>query len=254
MNYHWNWKIFADPAPDGTGTYMDSLLSGLGWTLTTALLAWSIAVVLGVVVGVLKTTESKVARRMAFAYIELFRNIPLLVQMFIWYFVVPELLPGSTGHWLKTLSNGPLVAAVICLGFFTSARIAVQVSAGIDSLPRGQRAAAKALGLRGRQIYRYVLLPVAGRRMLLPLTNEFLNNMKNTSVALTIGLVELTASARSMQEFSYQVFEAFTAATLIYLVVNLSAVGAIRLIESAVMPDRSFRGRLQRKRQAAHHA
>ncbi|MFD4840956.1 amino acid ABC transporter permease [Achromobacter sp. NPDC058515] len=254
MNYHWNWGIFGDPAPDGTGTYMDSLLSGLGWTLTTAFLAWAIAMVLGVVVGVLKTTESTMARRMAFGYIELFRNIPLLVQMFVWYFVLPELLPSAAGYWLKTLSDGPFVAAVVCLGFFTSARVAVQVSAGIDALPRGQRAAAKALGLRTWQIYRYVLLPVAGRRMLLPLTNEFLNNLKNTSVGLTIGLVELTASARSMQEFSFQVFEAFTAVTLIYLAVNLSAVGVMRLVESAVIPDRSFRGLLPRTRRVTRHA
>lgn len=254
MNYHWNWMIFGDPAPDGTGTYMDSLLSGLGWTLTTALLAWAIAMMLGVIVGVLKTTESTAARRLAFAYIELFRNIPLLVQMFVWYFVIPDLVPGALGYWLKTLSNGPFVAAVVCLGFFTSARVAVQVSAGIDALPRGQRAAAKALGLRTWQIYRYVLLPVAGRRMLLPLTNEFLNNIKNTSVGLTIGLIELTASARSMQEFSFQVFEAFTAATLIYLIVNLSAVGVMRLIESAVIPGRPTRGQIRSNQQVTPHA
>ncbi len=254
MNYHWNWLIFSDTAPDGTGTYMDSLLSGLGWTLTTALLAWAIAMILGVFVGVMKTTESVTARRLAFAYIEIFRNIPLLVQMFVWYFVVPELLPGPVGTWIKMLSNGPFVAAVVCLGFFTSARVAVQVSAGIDALPRGQRAAAKALGLRTPQIYRYVLLTVAGRRMILPLTNEFLNNIKNTSVGLTIGLVELTASARSMQEFSFQVFEAFTAATLIYLVVNLSAVGIMRLIEISVTPGRTLGSLLQRNRQVAPHA
>lgn len=254
MNYHWNWKIFGDPAPDGTGTFMDSLLSGLGWTLTTALLAWAIAMALGVTVGILKTTDSKAARRLAFAYIELFRNIPLIVQMFVWYFVVPELLPSALGYWLKTLSNGPFVAAVICLGFFTSARVAVQVSAGIDSLPKGQRAAARALGLRSAQVYRYVLLPVAGRRMLPPLTNEFLNNIKNTSVGLTIGLVELTASARSMQEFSFQVFEAFTAATLIYMAVNLSAVGIMRLLEWTLVPGRALPKLFRRNRQVSRHA
>jgi glutamate/aspartate transport system permease protein len=232
MNYHWNWRIFGQPAPDGSGTFADSLLSGLGWTLTTALLAWCFALLLGTGVGILKTTESSAARKLSFGYIELFRNIPLLVQMFVWYFVVPDLLPGAAGHWLKSLSNGPLVASVICLSFFTSARVAVQVSAGIDSIPKGQRAAAKALGLRTAQIYRHVLMPVAARRMLPPLTNEFLSNIKNTSVGLTIGLVELTASARSMQEFSFQVFEAFTAATAIYVVVNLSAIGAMKLVEA----------------------
>lgn len=241
MNYNWNWHIFRETAPDGAGTYLQSLLAGLGWTVVTALSAWCIAVVLGTAVGILKTTASRPARRLAFGYIELFRNIPLLVQMFVWYFVVPEIVPRATGLWLKGLSSGPFVAAVICLGLFTSARVAVQVSAGIDSLPRGQRAAGKALGMREWQIYRHVLLPVAGRRILPPLTNEFLSNIKNTSVALTIGLVELTASARSMQEFSFQVFEAFTAATIIYLIVNLLAIGLMKLIEIAATPGREPR-------------
>lgn len=241
MNYNWNWAIFNETAPDGAGTYLHSLMAGLGWTIATALSAWCIALLLGTAVGILKTTTSRPAQRFAFGYIELFRNIPLLVQMFVWYFVVPELVPRETGLWLKGLSNGPFVTAVICLGLFTSARVAVQVSAGIDSLPRGQRPAGRALGMREWQIYRYVLLPVAGRRILPPLTSEFLNNLKNTSVALTIGLVELTASARSMQEFSFQVFEAFTAATIIYLVVNLIAIGLMKMVEVAVTPGRAPR-------------
>ncbi|WP_322012685.1 amino acid ABC transporter permease [Paraburkholderia sp. J12] len=241
MNYHWNWAIFNETAPDGTGTYLHSLIAGLGWTIATALSAWCIALVIGTAVGILKTTASRPARRLAFGYIELFRNIPLLVQMFVWYFVVPEMVPHATGLWLKGLSDGSFVAAVVCLGLFTSARIAVQVSAGIDSLPRGQRAAGNALGMREWQVYRYILLPVAGRRILPPLTNEFLSNIKNTSVALTIGLVELTASARSMAEFSFQVFEAFTAATIIYLVVNLFAIGLMKAVEVAAAPGRAPR-------------
>jgi glutamate/aspartate transport system permease protein len=243
MNYHWNWAIFNDTAPDGSGTYLHSLMVGLGWTVVTALVAWCIALLIGTAIGILKTTASRPARRLAFGYIELFRNIPLLVQMFVWYFVVPELVPHAMGNWLKGLNNGPFVAAVVCLGLFTSARVAVQVSAGIDSLPRGQRAAGRALGMREWQIYRHVLLPVAARRILPPLTNEFLSNIKNTSVALTIGLMELTASARSMGEFSFQVFEAFSAATIIYLVVNLLAIGLMKAVEVAAAPGRSPRTR-----------
>jgi len=234
MNYNWNWRIFWEPSPDAVGTYMDTLLSGLYWTLATALLAWIMALVLGAVIGTLRTLPNRLVVRLANAYVELFRNIPLLVQMFLWFFVMPELVPASLGNWLKQLPNAPFVTAVLSLGFFTSARVAVQVSAGIGSLPRGQKMAGTALGLTLFQTYRYVLLPMAFRIIIPPLTSEFLNVIKNSAVALTIGLMELTARARSMQEFSFQVFEAFTAATIIYVLVNVVVVNLMRFIERKV--------------------
>jgi glutamate/aspartate transport system permease protein len=224
MNYNWNWHIFWEESPDATGTYLDTLLSGLTWTMSTALCAWAMALVLGIFVGTVRTLPGKWTGRLASAYIELFRNIPLLVQMFLWYFVVPELLPEAIGNWMKSLPNASFVTAVISLGFFTSARIAVQVSAGIGSFPQGQMQAAMALGLGMPQVCRYVLLPQALRILIPPLTNEFLNIIKNSAVALTIGLMELTARTRAMQEFSFQVFEAFTAATLIYVAVNIGVL------------------------------
>nr|WP_314623398.1 amino acid ABC transporter permease [uncultured Noviherbaspirillum sp.] len=234
MNYNWNWRIFWEASPDGVGTYMDTLLSGLVWTLATALIAWIMALVLGAIIGTIRTMPNKLAVGLANAYVELFRNIPLLVQMFLWYFVMPELVPASIGGWLKSLPNAPFVTAVLCLGFFTSSRVAVQVSAGINSLPRGQKLAGTALGLTLPQTYRYVLLPMAFRIIVPPMTSEFLNIIKNSAVALTIGLMELTARARSMQEFSFQVFEAFTAATIIYILVNVIVVFLMRWIEKKV--------------------
>ena len=234
MNYNWNWRIFWEASPDGVGTYMDTLLSGLVWTLVTALLAWVMALILGAIIGTIRTMPNKLAVRLANGYVELFRNIPLLVQMFLWYFVMPELVPDSVGNWLKSLNNAPFVTAVLCLGFFTSSRVAVQVSAGINSLPRGQKLAGTALGLTLPQTYRYVLLPMAFRIIVPPMTSEFLNIIKNSAVALTIGLMELTARARSMQEFSFQVFEAFTAATIIYILVNVVVVFLMRWIEKRV--------------------
>ena len=234
MNYNWNWRIFWEASPDGVGTYMDTLLSGLIWTLTTALLAWVMALILGAIIGTIRTMPNKLAVHLANAYVELFRNIPLLVQMFLWYFVMPELVPAAAGNWLKSLHNVPFVTAVLCLGFFTSARVAVQVSAGINSLPHGQKLAGTALGLTLPQTYRYVLLPMAFRIIVPPMTSEFLNIIKNSAVALTIGLMELTARARSMQEFSFQVFEAFTAATIIYILVNVIVVFLMRWIEKRV--------------------
>lgn len=234
MNYNWNWGIFFEPSPEGVGTYLDMLLSGLRWTLATAMLAWFLALVLGLMVGVMRTLQSRAAQGLGNAYVELFRNIPLLVQLFLWFFVLPELLPRAAGLWLKQLPNAPFWTAVVGLGFYMSARIAEQVRSGIGALPRGQRLAGTALGLTTAQVYRYVLLPMAFRIILPPLTSEFLNTIKNTSVALTIGLLELTARARAIQEFSFQVFEAFTAATLLYLLVNAVVVFLMRRLEAWV--------------------
>jgi glutamate/aspartate transport system permease protein len=234
MNYNWNWGIFWEPSPEGAGTYFDMLLSGLKWTLATASLAWVLALLLGSVIGVLRTLPSKPANAVASAYVEFFRNIPLLVQLFLWFFVLPELLPRAAGLWLKQLPNAPFWTAAIGIGFYMSARVAEQLRAGIYALPRGQTMAAKALGLKTWQTYVYVLLPMAYRIILPPLTSEFLNTIKNTAVALTIGLLELTGRARSMQEFSFQVFEAFTAATILYLLVNAVVVVAMRFVEQRV--------------------
>jgi len=214
MKYNWNWGILLQPEPGGTGTYLHYLIVGLGWTLVTALAAWVIALLVGAIV----------------------RNIPLIVQMFLWFFVVPELLPKDLGDAIKQMPPpwSSYLPAVMCLGIFTSVRVAEQVRAGIQSLPRGQRMAAIAMGLTQAQSYRYVVLPQAFRIILPPLTSEFMNVIKNSSVALTIGLLELTGRARAMQEFSFQVFEAFAAATVIYLLTNLVVVLGMRMLERKV--------------------
>jgi glutamate/aspartate transport system permease protein len=184
----------------------------------------------------LRTTSIKWVLWVCAAYVEIFRNVPLLVQMFLWYFVLPELLPTALGDAMKQMPPpwGSYVPAVLCLGFYTSVRIAEQVRAGIQSLPRGQAMAGTALGLTLPQTYRYVLLPMCFRIIVPPLTSEFLNIIKNSSVALTIGLLELTGRAKSMQEFTFKVFEAFAAATVIYLLVNLVVVLLMRMLERRV--------------------
>ena len=236
MNYNWNWKIFWDMAADGTGTWGMTLFYGVLWSLAAALCAGLIAFLLGSFLGVIRTTPHKWLVRIGNAYVELFRNIPLLVQLFLWFFVLPELLPKGMGDSLKQMTPpwASFVPAVIGLGLFTAARVSEQVKAGIQSLSRGQLMAGTALGLTLPQTYRYVLLPMAYRIIMPPLTSETMNLIKNTSVALTIGLIELTAAARSLQEFTFQVFEAFTAATLIYIVVNLCVVTFMRWLEKSV--------------------
>jgi glutamate/aspartate transport system permease protein len=234
VNYHWNWSIFWDLSPDGVHTYWQTLLLGTGWTLLTGACAFAIALSFGSLIGVLRTTPSSFAVRFGNAYVELFRNIPLLVQMFLWYFVLPEVVPSAFGTWLKQLPNSSFYTATIALGLYMSARVAEQVRAGVLSLPRGQRQAALALGLTLPQTYAYVLLPMTYRIVMPPLTSELLNTIKNSAVALTIGLMELTARARAMQEFSFQVFEAFTAATVIYIVINMLVTYAMRLLERRI--------------------
>ena len=234
MKYNWNWGILLEVSPEGKGTYLDMLLSGLVWTLTTAFFAWILALLLGVCVGVLRSLPNRFGRGVGAAYVELFRNIPLLVQLFLWYFVMPELVPQEMGNWLKQLPNAAFYTAVVGLGLFMSARVAEQVRTGILSLPKGQQMAATALGMTTAQTYRYILLPIVFRVILPPLTSELLNTIKNTSVALTIGLMELTARARSMQEFSFQVFEAFTVATILYLITNMVVTLLMRKLEKSV--------------------
>jgi glutamate/aspartate transport system permease protein len=231
MNYHWNWAIFWAPNPEGTGNFLSSLLSGLWWTVVTALCAWTFALILGTVVGSIRTTPYRWAVRLGDGYVELFRNTPLLVQMLLWYFVLPELLAPAWGDALKQMPNAPFFTAVVCLSFFTSVRIAEQLKSGINALPRGQRSAATAMGLTLTQAYRHVLLPQAFRIILPPLTSEFLGIIKNTSVALTIGLMELTARTRAMESSTFQVFESFAAASVIYLLVNGVVAYAMRILE-----------------------
>jgi len=230
-----HWGIFLEQVPDGDGAWWQMLGSGLLWTLATAACAWVIAFTIGSAIGVARTTRSGWLVRCGDAYVEVFRNVPLIVQFFLWYFVVPGLIPAlqrAVSDMDPTLFQ--FETAVVCLGLFTAARIAEQVRAGILSLARGQRSAAYALGLGEAQTYRYVLLPMAFRIIMPPLTSEFLSTIKNTSVAITIGLIELTGAARAMQEFSFQVFEAFTGATVLYLLINLVVVIAMRFLERAV--------------------
>jgi glutamate/aspartate transport system permease protein len=224
--------IFLEQVPDGDGTWMASLMSGLGWTLAVAFFAWIFAFVVGSIVGVARTSEKRWLVRLGGAYVELFRNIPLLVQFFVWYFVIPGIVPAVKA-WVITLdpTEHQFVTAVVCLGFFTSSRIAEQVRSGIQALPRGQRNAGYALGLTTAQTYCYVLLPMAYRIIIPPLTSELMNLIKNTAVAYSIGLVELFFRTREMGEMTFRYFEAFGAATLIYVVIAMTANRLMAFIE-----------------------
>lgn len=237
MNYNWDWAMFFKPTGIGSEIYLDWFVSGLGWTIAIALAAWVIALLLGSLLGVLRTVPNRWVAGMATTYVEIFRNVPLLVQLFLWYFLVPDLLPEPLELWFKQDLNpatSAYISVVVCLGLFTAARVCEQVRTGIQALPKGQLGAARAMGLKLPQIYAYVLLPQAYRIIIPPLTSEFLNIFKNSSVASLIGLMELMAQTKQSAEFSANLFEAFTLATLIYFTLNMSLMLLMRVIERRV--------------------
>lgn len=235
MNYNWNWGVFFQETPDGDNQYWELLVEGLGWTLAVSAVAWIIAMVIGALIGTIRTTDRPWLVHLGNAWVELFRNIPLLVQMFLWYFVIPEFIPPLKSWMVKADPiHSQFLSAVLCLGLFTSARIAEQVRAGIQSLSRGQRFAGMAVGFTQPQVYRYVLLPMAFRIIIPPLTSETMNLIKNSSIALTIGLAELTFRSREIGEYTFNFFEAFTAATLIYIVIAMTANRIMAWVERRV--------------------
>jgi glutamate/aspartate transport system permease protein len=237
MNYNWNWGVFFNSTGIGSEIYLDWFITGLGWTLAISLAGWVIALLLGTLLGVLRTLPNRFLAGMAGLYVELFRNVPLLVQLFLWYFVAPDLLPETLETWFKqdiSPATSAYLSVIVCLGLFTAARVCEQVRTGIEALPKGQTQAGYAMGLRLPQIYGYLLLPQAFRIIIPPLTSEFLNIFKNSSVASLIGLMELLAQTKQTAEFSANLFEAFSLATLIYFTLNMSLMMFMRLLERHV--------------------
>ena len=235
---NWDWQVFCKDTVSGEvasgcfgkggdTTYLQWMLSAWGWTLSVAVLALLVALVLGSLMGILRTTPHKWLVFIGNAWTELFRNIPLLVQIFLWYHVVPSIVPP-----LKDVP--PFVLVVLGLGFFTSARVSEQVKAGIESIPRGQRYAGLAMGLTLAQTYRYVLLPRAFRIVIPPLTSESMNIIKNSSVAFAVSVTELTMFAMQAQEETSRGIELYLAVTALYFV-SAFAINRIALfIENRV--------------------
>lgn len=224
---HWDWQIFFND--DGSGrTYLQWMLEAWRWTLAVAGCSWLVAVVVGAVMGTLRTLpNSPWLVRVANVWVEGFRNIPLLVQIFLWYFVVPKVFP-----FFQSVPGFVLV--VFGLGFFTSARIAEQVRAGIQALPKGQRYAGMAMGFTTVQTYRYVILPMAFRIILPPLTSESMNLLKNSSVAFAVSISELTMFAMQAQEETSRGVEVYLAVTFLYAISAFAVNRVFALVERAV--------------------
>ena len=205
MSIDWNWGIFLQQAPFGNTTYLGWIWSGFQVTIALSICAWIIAFLVGSFFGILRTVPNRFLSGLGTLYVELFRNVPLIVQFFTWYLVIPELLPEKIGMWFKAELDPNIqffLSSMLCLGLFTAARVCEQVRAAIQSLPRGQKNAALAMGLTLPQAYRYVLLPNAYRVIVPPMTSEMMNLVKNsaliiisdTLVAILAGMAVLPAA------------------------------------------------------------
>jgi His/Glu/Gln/Arg/opine family amino acid ABC transporter permease subunit len=224
MNYTFNWSVL------WTGESGRWLLSGLIVTIELSALAWLLAVALGIVSGAFRTVKFRALRALATFYVEFFRNVPLLVWMFFWYFAVPPFLPEVIREWM--FGHGlEFWAGVLALGVYSGARFSEVLRSGIQSIPKTQMEAAVASGLTTFQAYRYVILPVALRLIIPPATNESLNLLKNSSVALTISVAELTFQTRQIETYTAKAIEALTAGTLIYLVLCVGLASIMSWVE-----------------------
>lgn len=234
----WDWQVFCKETTSGEQiascfgsggdiTYLDWLISAWGWTLSVALLAWVVALVIGSLMGIFRTTPNKLLVALGESWTELFRNIPLLAQIFLWYHVIPAI-------FLSLREVPSFVLVVFALGFFTSARISEQVKAGIQALPKGQRYAGLAMGLTLPQTYRFVLLPAAFRIVIPPLTSESMNIIKNSSVAFAVSVTELTMFALQAQEETSRGIEVYLAVTALYFVSAFTINRIALLIEQRV--------------------
>src|SRR5438093_1708862 len=178
----------------------------------------------------MRTVPWKPLRVVATFYVEFFRNVPLLVWMFFWYFGVPPLLPEAVREWL--FDHGlPFWAGMVALGVYHGARMSEVIRSGIQSIPRTQFEASLAMGLTTFQAYRVVIIPIALRLIVPPATSESLNLLKNSSVALTISVAELTFQTRQIETYTAKAIEAFTAGTLIYLVLCVGIAIVMRRVE-----------------------
>jgi polar amino acid transport system permease protein len=224
VNYQFNWSVL------WTGQSGAWLLQGLLTTLQISALAWLLAVALGIVSGALRTVPFLPLRAAATFYVEFFRNVPLLVWMFFWYFGVPPLLPRPVQDWLYD-HGAEFWAGMFALGVYHGARMSEVIRSGILSIPRTQFEASLAMGLTVLQAYRLVIVPIALRLIVPPATSESLNLLKNSSVALTISVAELTFQTRQIETYTARAIEALTAGTLIYLVLCVSIAAVMARVE-----------------------
>ena len=208
-------------------TWLQMMLTGLKWHFVVFLGALVLAMFLGSILGVMRTTPNKWLVRLGSAYVELFRNVPLVIQYFFWLLVFPSFLPATfspdsnanvSGLWYRHIASAyPWVMGILGLGMYHAARVSEQVRAGIQTVSTGQWNAGFALGMSRPQIYLYNVLPQAFRIVWPTLTSEVMNMFKNASVAFVVSVVNFYALTKTMIEETSQVIVILVATTFVYL-------------------------------------
>jgi len=214
LSYKFDWSVIT------SGQYHDWLVSGLKVTLQLSLAGIILSFLLGLIVAIMRMSHLKLFRWTACVFLEFTRNTPLLVQIFFWYFGSYKLLPTALNEWLNN-TGFEFAAGLIALTIYTSAFIAEDIRSGVLSIPKEQMEAAQSSGFSYLRSMQYIILPQAVRITIPPLVNQFLNLAKNSSLAMTIGVMELTYQARQVESYTFKGFEAFTAATVVYLAISV---------------------------------
>jgi polar amino acid transport system permease protein len=228
LNYQFDWAIVT------SGQYYEWLVSGLKVTIQLSLVSIVLSFLIGLLIAVMRMSRMLPVRWFALGYLEFFRNTPLLVQIFFWYFGSYKVLPKAVNDWLAS-TNFEFAAAVIALTIYTSAFIAEDIRSGVLSIPREQMEAARSSGFSYLRSMQYIILPQAVRISVPPLVNQFLNLTKNSSLAMTIGVAELTYQARQVESYTFKGFEAFTAATVVYVLMSFVITAAVNLYSKKVL-------------------
>lgn len=234
LKYQFDWAIVL------SGKYFEWLVSGVEVTIQLSAISIALSFLLGLVIAVMRMSRVRPVRWFALGYLEFFRNTPLLVQIFFWYFGSYKILPKAVNDWLVS-TNFEFAAAVIALTIYTSAFIAEDIRSGVLSIPKEQMEASRSSGFSYIRSMRYIILPQAVRITVPPLINQFLNVVKNSSLAMTIGVAELTYQARQVESYTFKGFEAFTAATVVYLAMSIIITIAVTWYSKTVLSP--MRGR-----------
>lgn len=203
------------------GEYLDWFLIGIATTLALAVAAWCLGMVLGIVLTLIRMVPFKPCEWLVMLYVEYHRNVPLLVQILVWYFGIAQLLPRPARIWMNN-HHGEFLFAAIALGLCSAAYVSEDLRSGIRSIPRTQYEASRSIGFGYLATMRWVILPQAFRLIVLPLINQSLLLFKNTSLAMAVGVGELTYQTRQVDSYTFKTFDAFAVATIIYLLISFA--------------------------------
>jgi polar amino acid transport system permease protein len=217
-----------------SGQYGQWIVQGLATTLQISAVSIALSLALGTLIAVLRLSRVRPLVWFAAAYTEFFRNTPLLIQLFFWYFGSYNVLPTAVNEWLYR-RDFEFACGVIALTVYTAAFIAEEIRSGIFAIPKNQLEASRACGLSFLQAMAYVILPQAFRVVIPPLISQFLNLIKNSSLVMTIGVMDLTYMARQIEAHTFHGFEAFTVSTLIYLAISLVVSLAVNVYNRRVL-------------------